>query len=49
MALTTPLVHVERPVQLDLQAVGSAVRIAITLQDMGAGVGVVESDRIATI
>src|SRR6476660_3586200 len=46
-ALAPPLVHVDGTVELELDGVQSARRIAIVLGDETAGIGLVASDRIA--
>ena len=46
-AFAPPLVHVDRAVELDLDGVQSACRIAVMLGDETAGIGLVAADRIA--
>src|SRR5437870_8619972 len=46
-ALAPPLVHIDRAVELELDGVQSAGRVAIVLGDEAAGIGLVAADRIA--
>src|SRR5215216_4948097 len=45
--LATPLVHVDRAVEFELDGVQPACRIAVMLGDEAAGIGLVAADRIA--